>query len=221
MPICVAAQAEGVRTRAGTWAVNEAEAAAIERMADADEAWEAELRARAEWVNRPVQPPGLGRSGVLELAASVVELRRQKQVSSSQEKWAVLEYRQLRKGCGEKSRWGNRTVQTHPKAACCALSCCQFNVCMCLLVLSRHPTAGGCIIWRAVCGGRACPRVCQRRLHLRLSVRFMHGMEWRQGSQELRWSPQRLMREGPRTWPGCEHVLRLCRGRRRCIQAHA
>ncbi len=30
---------------------------------DADEKWEALLAEGAEWLNKPVQPPGLGRSG--------------------------------------------------------------------------------------------------------------------------------------------------------------
>ncbi len=54
----------------------------IEKSADADDQWDAVLQSRQEWINRPEQPPGLGRSGILELAASVVEVRRRKQVSA-------------------------------------------------------------------------------------------------------------------------------------------
>ncbi len=75
--------AAGVRTKAGAWAVSEAEAKLIERLADGDEDWEKLVAGRSEWVNRPVQPPGLSRSGVMEMAVSMVELRRKKQGSAA------------------------------------------------------------------------------------------------------------------------------------------
>lgn len=75
------AAAAGVRTAAGTWAANDAEAAFIESSVDADEAWERLLASKQEWVNRPVQPPGLRRSGIMELAVSAVEARRAKQAA--------------------------------------------------------------------------------------------------------------------------------------------
>lgn len=78
-------QAAGARTKAGTWAVSEAEAQYIEQMADADEKWEKTLAERQDWVMRPVQPPGLARSGVMELASTVVELRRQRQAAAAAE----------------------------------------------------------------------------------------------------------------------------------------
>lgn len=53
--------APGVQTAAGTWAVNEAEAAYIESSVNADDAWGQTLADKAEWTNKPVQPPGLGR----------------------------------------------------------------------------------------------------------------------------------------------------------------
>lgn len=59
----VAPQASGALTKAGTWAASEAEARYIEQLVDADEKWEALLAEGAEWLNKPVQPPGLGRSG--------------------------------------------------------------------------------------------------------------------------------------------------------------
>ncbi len=94
-----------MRTRAGTWAASEAEARFIERAADADEQWEALLRERQEWVNRPVQPPGLGRSGILELAASTVELRRRKQ--------------KVRAGKGRPGvGWGTREVAAAREGVC-------------------------------------------------------------------------------------------------------
>jgi hypothetical protein len=53
--------APGVHTAAGTWALNEAEAAHIAASVDADEAWDRAMDGKADWTNRPVQPPGLGR----------------------------------------------------------------------------------------------------------------------------------------------------------------
>ena len=47
----------------GTWAPTEADAELIELMADKDEEWEASLKGKSEWLNRPAQPPGLLRSG--------------------------------------------------------------------------------------------------------------------------------------------------------------
>ncbi len=55
------AAADGVRTAAGTWAVDEAEAKRIEAAVDGDEAWDRLLATKGEWTNKPVQPPGLGR----------------------------------------------------------------------------------------------------------------------------------------------------------------
>jgi len=75
--------AVGVHTAAGTWAANETEARAIEASADADEAWEALLATRTEWVNRPTQPPGLSRTGLIEVAAATVELRRRRQAAAN------------------------------------------------------------------------------------------------------------------------------------------
>jgi len=56
-------QSVGVRTKAGAWAETEAEAKLIEHLADGDEKWEKTVAGRQEWINRPIQPPGLGRSG--------------------------------------------------------------------------------------------------------------------------------------------------------------
>ena len=69
----------GATTKAGTWAPSEAEAQYIEAAADADEQWDALVQGREEWTNRPVQPPGLARSGVMEVAVAMVEARRRKQ----------------------------------------------------------------------------------------------------------------------------------------------
>lgn len=52
-------QAEGAYTAAGTWAASAEEAKLIEELADADEKWDALMEERAEWLNPPVQPPGL------------------------------------------------------------------------------------------------------------------------------------------------------------------
>ena len=57
-------QAKGVRTKAGTWAASEAEARMIEFSADRNEKWEASLEGKEQWLQKPVQPPGLLRSGV-------------------------------------------------------------------------------------------------------------------------------------------------------------
>ncbi len=57
-------QAEGARTRAGTWAPTPEEAELIEMIADKDAEWEASLKDKKAWINRPSQPPGLLRSGV-------------------------------------------------------------------------------------------------------------------------------------------------------------
>lgn len=57
-------QATGAFTSAGTWAASEAEAHYIEAMADADEKWDKLMsEGGSEWLNKPVQPPGMGRSG--------------------------------------------------------------------------------------------------------------------------------------------------------------
>lgn len=63
-------QAEGVRTKAGTWALNESEAAAIEAAVDTDEQWEKSLEGRDQWLMRPQQPPSMLRSGVAWLTSS-------------------------------------------------------------------------------------------------------------------------------------------------------
>lgn len=56
-------QAEGARTKAGTWAPNEEEAQLIEMIADKDEEWEESLKGKDAWINKPAQPPGLLRTG--------------------------------------------------------------------------------------------------------------------------------------------------------------
>ncbi len=56
-------QAKGAYTKAGAWAASEAEASYIESMVDADEAWQKSLEGKEQWINKPIQPPGLGRSG--------------------------------------------------------------------------------------------------------------------------------------------------------------
>ncbi|PNH06613.1 Acetyl-coenzyme A carboxylase carboxyl transferase subunit alpha, chloroplastic, partial [Tetrabaena socialis] len=80
-------EAVGAHTKAGTWAASEAEAHYIEQMVDADEKWDKLLAEGAEWLNKPVQPPGLARSGarwrIMDVAVSMVEARRQKQQSAA------------------------------------------------------------------------------------------------------------------------------------------
>ena len=63
MPRSTQLQAAGVRTKVGTWALSEAEAAMIELSADRDEKWEASLAGKEQWLHKPLQPPGLLRSG--------------------------------------------------------------------------------------------------------------------------------------------------------------
>lgn len=70
------AEAPGARTAAGTWAPTADEAAMVEALADADEAWDARLRGKDEWVNKPAQPPGLLRSGVMETTLAMAEAAR-------------------------------------------------------------------------------------------------------------------------------------------------
>ena len=72
----VRAAAPGAKTKAGTWAPNEDEAALVEALADADEAWAERLRGKDEWVQKPDQPPGLLRSGVMEATLAMAELAR-------------------------------------------------------------------------------------------------------------------------------------------------
>ena len=67
---CSALQAEGAYTKLGTWAPTEADAELIELMADKDEEWEASLKGKSEWLNRPAQPPGLLRSGAASCRAT-------------------------------------------------------------------------------------------------------------------------------------------------------
>lgn len=82
-------EATGVYTKAGTWAVDEAEAVYIEKLADQHEQWQQVLEERQEWVNKPLQPPGLSRSGIMEMAVSVVEQRRRKQGEASESRTAA------------------------------------------------------------------------------------------------------------------------------------
>eukprot|EP00775_Hariotina_reticulata_P012784 gene12784-12912_t len=74
--------ASGVTTPAGTWAYNEAEARYIEASVNADEAWDKALDGKQDWTNKPVQPPGLGRTGIMEMAVTMVEARRRKQAAA-------------------------------------------------------------------------------------------------------------------------------------------
>ncbi|GBF91106.1 acetyl-coenzyme A carboxylase carboxyl transferase subunit, chloroplastic-like [Raphidocelis subcapitata] len=76
------AAAPGAHTAAGAWAFDASEARAIEAAADGDEAWERALADKAEWTNKPLQPPGLARSGIMEMAVSMVEARRRKQAGA-------------------------------------------------------------------------------------------------------------------------------------------
>mmetsp|Transcript_37782 Transcript_37782/g.95575 ORF Transcript_37782/g.95575 Transcript_37782/m.95575 type:complete len:506 (-) Transcript_37782:966-2483(-) len=74
--------ATGVHTKAGTWAASEAEAKYIEQLVDGEERWEQLVKGREAWTNRPLQPPGLARSGIMEVATATVEVRRRKQAAA-------------------------------------------------------------------------------------------------------------------------------------------
>jgi len=75
--------AAGVTTPAGTWAVSEAEAEHIEASVNADEAWDRAMEGKADWTNKPLQPPGLGRTGIMEMAVTMVEARKRKQAAAA------------------------------------------------------------------------------------------------------------------------------------------
>jgi acetyl-CoA carboxylase carboxyl transferase subunit alpha len=77
------AKAEGVRTKAGTWALNESEAAAIEAAVDTDEQWERSLEGRDQWLMRPQQPPSMLRSGDMEAAIGMLEGAQKQQGSAT------------------------------------------------------------------------------------------------------------------------------------------
>lgn len=77
------AKATGAYTRAGTWAASDEEAQMIEALADADEKWEKSLVGKEQWLNKPMQPPGLFNSGVMEMAVGAIELRRLKQTQDT------------------------------------------------------------------------------------------------------------------------------------------
>ncbi|KAK9809169.1 hypothetical protein WJX72_010598 [[Myrmecia] bisecta] len=68
--------AKGAYTKVGTWAASEDEARMIELVADADEEWEESLKGKEQWIKKPLQPPGLMRSGMMETAAAMMEVRR-------------------------------------------------------------------------------------------------------------------------------------------------
>jgi len=68
--------APGARTAMGTWAPTPDDAALIEAIVDADEAWAESLRGKDEWVMKPSQPPGLLRSGVMETGVALAEVAR-------------------------------------------------------------------------------------------------------------------------------------------------
>jgi acetyl-CoA carboxylase carboxyl transferase subunit alpha len=78
------AAAEGVRTKAGTWALNETEARMIEKAADADERWAASLEGKDQWLQRPLQPPGLLRTGIMEATIGVIEAARRQQAGNEE-----------------------------------------------------------------------------------------------------------------------------------------
>lgn len=49
----------GVYTKAGTWAIDEIEAAEIEEDVDEDEEFDQYLQDHADWTKPPLQPPGI------------------------------------------------------------------------------------------------------------------------------------------------------------------
>ncbi|BDA44272.1 Acetyl-coenzyme A carboxylase carboxyl transferase subunit [Coccomyxa sp. Obi] len=77
------AAAEGARTAMGTWAPTQEEAEVVEMIADKDEEWEERLKGKSAWINKPAQPPGLLRSGIMELSISMIEARRRQQAAAA------------------------------------------------------------------------------------------------------------------------------------------
>ena len=66
----------GASTAAGTVCVTPEEAELVSLLADADEKWDALVADKGEWMNRPSQPPGLGRKGILAAAGSDLAIER-------------------------------------------------------------------------------------------------------------------------------------------------
>ena len=60
-------QAKGAYTKAGTWAPNQEEANMIEAIVDRDERWEESLVGKEQYIDRPIQPPGLLGSGLFTI----------------------------------------------------------------------------------------------------------------------------------------------------------
>ena len=48
----------------------------MELLADADEKWDALVATKQEWINKPVQPPGLGRTGVMWAVGAQIAKKR-------------------------------------------------------------------------------------------------------------------------------------------------
>lgn len=61
------AEGTGSHTKMGTWAVDEREAELCELIADQDERWDEAIKGKEQWINKPAQPPGLLRTGLLLL----------------------------------------------------------------------------------------------------------------------------------------------------------
>lgn len=69
----------GSHTKMGTWAVDEREAELCELIADQDERWDEAIVGKEQWINMPAQPPGLMRSGILELSMAMIKARKRQQ----------------------------------------------------------------------------------------------------------------------------------------------
>jgi len=41
------------------------------------------MEGKADWTNKPLQPPGLGRTGIMEMAVTMVEARKRKQAAAA------------------------------------------------------------------------------------------------------------------------------------------
>jgi len=66
----------GAKTAAGTLCATPEEAELVELLADADEKWDALVATKQEWINKPVQPPGLGRTGVMWAVGAQIAKKR-------------------------------------------------------------------------------------------------------------------------------------------------
>lgn len=114
-------EAKGAFTKAGTWAPNQEEADMIEAIVDRDERWEESLIGKEHFLDRPFQPPGLLRSGVLELSVAMMEVSKRQAVAAhdavAARRMLQQEARQARGGTTLPSGKGNGYFAVEPEEA--------------------------------------------------------------------------------------------------------